>query len=269
MKIGDQPLPAVAARTRRARCRSLPGYNDVLLRAVPLAQRTDHLADVQRASADVAKRRNTEVVKVLLQGLEDAARHERLQTGAPRGRPYRGVLPDLVAQPATLYRRYDAVLGARVPPFRRYTDVLQGRATKCLLVRGDLRVTGWWIRRIHGKQEDVDAEYHYQREDYRARKHMLLSVTHFSTGLLFFAPRYLPLERRGALFSCLSLSLLLSTHLLSTLSLLLALPLAFCLYWSTARSLARTLVRHFVSTGVPCPLLSDVHLGNDNAINER
>lgn len=51
----------------------------------------------------------------------------------------------------------------------------------------------------------------------------------------------------------------------SLLSLLLCLvSCLLCLYGSLGRSLVRTLIRHFVSTGMPCPLLSDVHLGNDN-----
>lgn len=142
-----------------------PGYNDVLLRAIPLTERVDHLSDVQGAPADVAERRDAEVLEVLLQGLEDAARHERLQAGSTSGRPHGRVLPDLIAESTALHRRDYAVLGTGIvaPLGCRCPDVgcLQGRATECLLVHGDLRVARRRGRRvIHGEQEDVDAEYH-------------------------------------------------------------------------------------------------------------
>lgn len=100
---------------------------------------------------------------MFLQSFEDAARHVWLQAGSPRGCPYRRILPDLIAQSTTLYCGNYAVFGTGTvaPLRRRYPDVvLQGRATECLLVYGDLRMARRWIRRIHGKQEDVDAEYH-------------------------------------------------------------------------------------------------------------
>lgn len=134
-----------------------------MLRAVPLTERINHLADIQGTSADIAERRDAEIFEMFLQGLENAARHERFQAGSPGGRPYGGVFPDLIAQSAALHRRDYAILGTRVVAQlrRRYTDVaLQVRATECLLVRGDLHVTRRWGRRVHGKQEDVDAEYH-------------------------------------------------------------------------------------------------------------
>lgn len=123
------------------------------------------MPDVQGALADVAERRDAEVLEVLLQSLEDAARHERLQAGSTSGRPHGRVLPDLIAESPALHRRDYAVLRAGiVAPFgRRCADVgrLKGRATERLLVYGDLRVSRRRRRRvIHGKQEDVDAEYH-------------------------------------------------------------------------------------------------------------
>jgi len=123
------------------------------------------LPDVQGASADVAERRNAEVLEVLLQGLEDAAWHERLQASPTSGRPHGRVLPDLIAESPALHCRDYAVFGTGiVAPFRRRCpDVgrLQGRATERLLVHGDLGVACRRGRRvIHGEQEDVDAEYH-------------------------------------------------------------------------------------------------------------
>lgn len=90
----------------------LPGYNDVLLRAVPLTERINHLANVQGTSADVAERRDAEVLEMLFQGLKDTAWHEWLQAGSPGGRPHGGVFPDLIAQSTALHRRDNAILGA-------------------------------------------------------------------------------------------------------------------------------------------------------------
>lgn len=88
---------------------------------------------------------------------------------------------------------------------------------------------------------------------------MLLSVTHYLREF----------ERRGCFAKLFSLLLACSLVLYVLafypfFTTLLCASRLLCLYWSATRSLVRTLVRHFVSTGVPCPLLSDVHLGNDN-----